>query len=116
MTDHHFVHAEILERFTLPGRGFFPAAEIRIGTIGDEWFVGTDYTLSTGEGGGGPVGYWTSWKDRHAHPSRDAALAAGIAELRAKMKDRAEKAKAQLEWLDEIADGLQQPLLFGDAA
>lgn len=117
MTDHHFIKAEPVERITLPHpKMAWPWAELRLGRIGDEWFVAYDYTLPSGEGGGGPLGYWTSWEEKHAHPSRDAALTAGIADLRRRIGDRAHIAKKHLDWLDEIEAGLRQPSLFGEAA
>jgi hypothetical protein len=117
MTDHFFIKATPVETLTLPHpKMAWPWAELRIGRIQDEWFVAYDYSLPTGEGGGGPLGYWTSWKERHAHPSRDAALSAGIAELRRRIGDRTDTAKLHLDWLDGLEASLRQPSLFGDAA
>lgn len=117
MTEPVFIRAELVERLTLPHPTMaWPWAEIRIGRIDDEWFVGHDYNLPDGGGGASPIGYWSDWPSRTTYASRADAVSAGIAELRRRIGDRAHIAKKHLDWLDEIEAGLRQPSLFGEAA
>lgn len=117
--EHGVYEADEVLALPLPKKGWrgLPLADIRLADLGDHWIWATGYQLHSGDwsGASNPL---TDGHSSHQAPSREAAVEAASAYLRARLAKHAAEGHADavaiVGWLASLNPA--QLDLFGEAA